>query len=189
MASILRIFEKLFDSIRTWARLIGRPLASLTTPSRTDVPANTLNVTRRKGTKLFFFQAEDGIRDVAVTGVQTCALPISRAPHAHGRRESPGAARRRRRWRLPGRRASRRPAARERAGMRETPRRAGLRPSAELGDPQPIARPDVVLALEAVPAGHVGDRQPVQLCERAPPLPRPGARGLVRGPPPAGGPG
>src|SRR3989449_6672327 len=27
----------------------------------------------------FFFQAEDGIRDVAVTGVQTCALPISRA--------------------------------------------------------------------------------------------------------------
>src|SRR5687768_2435273 len=27
----------------------------------------------------FFFQAEDGIRDVAVTGVQTCALPISAA--------------------------------------------------------------------------------------------------------------
>src|SRR5256884_6428350 len=26
----------------------------------------------------FFFQAEDGIRDVAVTGVQTCALPIYR---------------------------------------------------------------------------------------------------------------
>src|SRR2546429_7318528 len=28
---------------------------------------------------IFFFQAEDGIRDVAVTGVQTCALPICRA--------------------------------------------------------------------------------------------------------------
>src|SRR6266436_8849077 len=28
----------------------------------------------------FFFQAEDGIRDVAVTGVQTCALPISEPP-------------------------------------------------------------------------------------------------------------
>src|SRR3712207_7924031 len=27
---------------------------------------------------LFFFQAEDGIRDIGVTGVQTCALPISR---------------------------------------------------------------------------------------------------------------
>src|SRR5216684_6286989 len=30
----------------------------------------------------FFFQAEDGIRDVAVTGVQTCALPISPASKA-----------------------------------------------------------------------------------------------------------
>ena len=28
----------------------------------------------------FFFQAEDGIRDYKVTGVQTCALPISQ-PH------------------------------------------------------------------------------------------------------------
>src|SRR5256885_11621997 len=27
----------------------------------------------------FFFQAEDGIRDYKVTGVQTCALPISQA--------------------------------------------------------------------------------------------------------------
>src|SRR6266498_4480501 len=26
---------------------------------------------------MFFFQAEDGIRDADVTGVQTCALPIS----------------------------------------------------------------------------------------------------------------
>src|SRR5260370_41548659 len=28
---------------------------------------------------VFFFQAEDGIRDSSVTGVQTCALPISRS--------------------------------------------------------------------------------------------------------------
>src|SRR6266481_4785638 len=28
----------------------------------------------------FFFQAEDGIRDGTVTGVQTCALPISAMP-------------------------------------------------------------------------------------------------------------
>src|SRR2546430_2704797 len=27
-------------------------------------------------TSAFFFQAEDGIRDLTVTGVQTCALPI-----------------------------------------------------------------------------------------------------------------
>src|SRR3712207_8166867 len=26
----------------------------------------------------FFFQAEDGIRDIGVTGIQTCALPICR---------------------------------------------------------------------------------------------------------------
>src|SRR2546429_5744524 len=30
--------------------------------------------------RFFFFQAEDGIRDVAVTGVQTCALPIFASP-------------------------------------------------------------------------------------------------------------
>src|SRR5256885_7104912 len=30
--------------------------------------------------RVFFFQAEDGIRDYKVTGVQTCALPISRIP-------------------------------------------------------------------------------------------------------------
>src|SRR5207245_5425196 len=30
----------------------------------------------------FFFQAEDGIRDATVTGVQTCALPISAIPEA-----------------------------------------------------------------------------------------------------------
>src|SRR2546430_3070948 len=29
------------------------------------------------GVFFFFFQAEDGIRDLTVTGVQTCALPIS----------------------------------------------------------------------------------------------------------------
>src|SRR5690349_24036426 len=31
---------------------------------------------------LFFFQAEDGIRDLYVTGVQTCALPILWEPKA-----------------------------------------------------------------------------------------------------------
>src|SRR5256885_5206986 len=30
---------------------------------------------------LFFFQAEDGIRDYKVTGVQTCALPILPPPN------------------------------------------------------------------------------------------------------------
>src|SRR5260370_32850692 len=43
--------------------------------ARREVPAE------RQGWQLgersvFFFQAEDGIRDSSVTGVQTCALPI-----------------------------------------------------------------------------------------------------------------
>src|SRR6266478_3096461 len=32
----------------------------------------------RNAVLAFFFQAEDGIRDLTVTGVQTCALPILR---------------------------------------------------------------------------------------------------------------
>src|SRR2546430_1075312 len=35
--------------------------------------------------RFFFFQAEDGIRDLTVTGVQTCALPICQAEPGHGR--------------------------------------------------------------------------------------------------------
>src|SRR5256885_9937619 len=34
----------------------------------------------RRALLCFFFQAEDGIRDYKVTGVQTCALPISCRP-------------------------------------------------------------------------------------------------------------
>src|SRR2546430_3512727 len=41
----------------------------------------------------FFFQAEDGIRDLTVTGVQTCALPIWRLTAAElARDREPGAA-------------------------------------------------------------------------------------------------
>src|SRR5262249_57820892 len=43
----------------------------------------------------FFFQAEDGIRDWSVTGVQTCALPISRRLR-QGRRRLPSG------WRMRG---------------------------------------------------------------------------------------
>src|SRR5207237_4703945 len=35
----------------------------------------------------FFFQAEDGIRDSSVTGVQTCALPISEIGEVRRQRE------------------------------------------------------------------------------------------------------
>src|SRR2546421_768191 len=62
----------------TCARGVGRP------PVRTQV----LGVSPRHvaaSLVFFFFQAEDGIRDLIVTGVQTCALPISLAVfHDHG---------------------------------------------------------------------------------------------------------
>src|SRR2546429_267069 len=41
-----------------------------------DADNRPLLVMRSNLWVFFFFQAEDGIRDVAVTGVQTCALPI-----------------------------------------------------------------------------------------------------------------
>src|SRR5256886_12754986 len=41
---------------------------------------NRMHAVKRECLLLFFvFQAEDGIRDLTVTGVQTCALPISSA--------------------------------------------------------------------------------------------------------------
>src|SRR5438093_13028263 len=42
---------------------------------------------------LFFFQAEDGIRDWSVTGVQTCALPIWRQEREIGPMEEAAARR------------------------------------------------------------------------------------------------
>src|SRR5690606_40292403 len=52
------------------------------TPAREPVPCtgvvHHLTGGGRARRFTFFFQAEDGIRDLHVTGVQTCALPISR---------------------------------------------------------------------------------------------------------------
>src|SRR2546430_3602286 len=45
--------------------------------SRGDGTAIDIRVAAHAGcSSFFFFQAEDGIRDLTVTGVQTCALPI-----------------------------------------------------------------------------------------------------------------
>src|SRR2546421_9569138 len=66
---------------------------------------------------VFFFQAEDGIRDLIVTGVQTCALPISsRSPSGSARCRATGACRR-------GESSSRA------AGRRSTPLRRAVTPS------------------------------------------------------------
>src|SRR5256885_6415648 len=80
-------------------------LPSVTSDTFTVVPgpAAQLTFTVEPGDVTFFFQAEDGIRDYKVTGVQTCALPISgagapgalgagrdRTGAACGRRPQPG---------------------------------------------------------------------------------------------------
>src|SRR5690606_40674397 len=43
---------------------------------------------RPRDLRVFFFQAEDGIRDFHVTGVQTCALPIFSPASSVFRRET-----------------------------------------------------------------------------------------------------
>src|SRR5687767_15571527 len=77
---------------------------------RTTKPESNMPISRvstaagQKVERLFFFQAEDGIRDKLVTGVQTCALPIYGARAAHraalraGRTARPGADGRRQRF-------------------------------------------------------------------------------------------
>src|SRR5207248_7126450 len=44
---------------------------------RTFEDCNLMHTCKSQTISYFFFQAEDGIRDRTVTGVQTCALPIS----------------------------------------------------------------------------------------------------------------
>src|SRR5206468_5618078 len=53
-------------------------------PSRTSLSLSCILSCYLSSFFFFFFQAEDGIRDLIVTGVQTCALPISAvARHRH----------------------------------------------------------------------------------------------------------
>src|SRR3712207_6998479 len=61
--------------VRSWR---GSLAASRRSPGMAGVVPRTPNA-RTSRLLCFFFQAEDGIRDIGVTGVQTCALPISLA--------------------------------------------------------------------------------------------------------------
>src|SRR5689334_24993271 len=56
----------------------------------------------------FFFQAEDGIRDGTVTGVQTCALPICSSGSAANKRSTSTIARSRKSARAPNARSEER---------------------------------------------------------------------------------
>src|SRR5690606_4257809 len=155
----------------------------------------------------FVFQAEDGIRDFHVTGVQTCALPISTTPPActstrrtgrRRRRSSPGPA-----SRSTGRPASgtwRRPATRSAGGTASwtapgpsptTPRSRSPRPrrsGTSAGSRGPAPRRDPARERQA-DAGRLvrGGRgvRPVVVATPAGPRPGHGDRGsrLVEGPP------
>src|SRR5690606_40749497 len=89
---------------------------------------------------VFFFQAEDGIRDFHVTGVQTCALPICpTCPHrrarARGGRSRRRARRRcRRRRGLPGLRRRNRPTGSSGRLRRPRPRQIGRASCRERGE-------------------------------------------------------
>src|SRR6266568_5565196 len=82
----------------------------------------------------FFFQAEDGIRDGTVTGVQTCALPISRRrPARPGRRAARDPPPARRLVRAAGRRVTAGPGSAASAGPRTSAAGATAGPAARVG--------------------------------------------------------
>src|SRR2546421_4187632 len=68
LISAITMAEQKMETIKkaTYANIVAEP--------STQVTASGLTYNRQ--VTFFFFQAEDGIRDLIVTGVQTCALPI-----------------------------------------------------------------------------------------------------------------
>src|SRR2546430_5288772 len=72
----------MFHSVYRYARVVVENGASYPVQEGSEkvVDSNIDNVVavRLVACLFFFFQAEDGIRDLTVTGVQTCALPICR---------------------------------------------------------------------------------------------------------------
>src|SRR5689334_24479453 len=57
---------------------MGRVSAPAGSRSFPSASSSRMRLAKSRSTaSFFFFQAEDGIRDGTVTGVQTCALPIS----------------------------------------------------------------------------------------------------------------
>src|SRR6516164_4446765 len=67
------------DNIRVGKRGAIAVTKAMCSETLNDIPTVAEFV---PGYEVFFFQAKDGIRDGTVTGVQTCALPISRGSGA-----------------------------------------------------------------------------------------------------------
>src|SRR3990170_9083442 len=80
--SSLRFSGRFNRHQREWVRITVEPLAptfrARVSLARTSSSALFILAAMWKRSKMFsvLFQAEDGIRDDLVTGVQTCALPI-----------------------------------------------------------------------------------------------------------------
>src|SRR3989475_8964344 len=99
----------------------------------------------------FFFQAEDGIRDLTVTGVQTCALPISpRTAGTSSRRAPRGSGTRIPTTRQRSPPPCRTPSSPDRKGRRiHTPSRAG-------GPAPPLPRGRPAPARSCIPVRQIG---------------------------------
>src|SRR2546430_12677581 len=68
--------------IRGYVRLSGNGREEIAWDRQTYSCDSQGIVSKNRCCFIFFFQAEDGIRDLTVTGVQTCALPIFAAAEA-----------------------------------------------------------------------------------------------------------
>src|SRR5215217_8382584 len=98
----------------------------------------------------FFFQAEDGIRDIGVTGVQTCALPIT--PSTISTATTSPTWVRARRLRI----------VRGRSDARKWPRAGGAAPSRTVGDAAEEALAGVVGILASIDRGSVLPEAPTR---------------------------
>src|SRR2546421_552069 len=80
-AWLLFHFGSIWPSTLAHAAINAQAGFGLLLLSRADsllgVPLGIIGLVPMIAVAIFFFQAEDGIRDLIVTGVQTCALPIS----------------------------------------------------------------------------------------------------------------
>src|SRR6266581_4355393 len=118
----------------------------------------------------FFFQAEDGIRDGRVTGVQTCALPISAAGwpgwgEGAGRTFLPGAGFDERTWFPPLRLGLPHPPA-SRAGRRQPALDADLATRARCRTVSPSLRPAVAAPVDRSTPPPVGGQRGAALWDR-----------------------
>ena len=77
--NIKKIVQKMTVTYKDWHEMLPFALHGYRTSAQTSTGATPYSLVygMEAVVPIEFFQAEDGIRDDLVTGVQTCALPIS----------------------------------------------------------------------------------------------------------------